>query len=152
MSSTIDICSCAACGYSPLDSSSCQCRVCGVKLCSTCSFITKSEKREDYTCIACLGADRFYDKLRNKAKGIQDRTAGVLSGSIKLDKYSAQTLFFHFCEIFDVLNRLLMYSTLKDMWPLLLRVVKFQEEKGMEGHLGTLQVVRFHAEPVVSAR
>ena len=47
----------------------------------------------------------------------------------------------------DVLNRLLMYSTLKDMWPLLLRVVKFQEEKRMEGHLGTLQVVRWHAEP-----
>ena len=95
MSATIDICSCAACGYSPLDSSSCQCRVCGVKLCSTCSFITKNEKKDNYTCIACLGADLFYDKLRIKAKGIQDRTAGVLSGSIKLDKYSAQTLFFH---------------------------------------------------------
>ena len=148
MSATIDICSCAACGYSPLDSSSCQCRVCGVKLCSTCSFITKNEKKDNYTCIACLGADRFYDKLRNKAKGIQDRTAGVLSGSSnKIDLYTAQILFFEFGEIVDVLNRLLMYSTLKDMWPLLLRVVKHQEENGMEGHLGSLQVVRFHAEP-----
>ena len=72
-------------------------------MCSTCSFITKSEKREDYTCIACLGADRFYDKLRNKAKGIQDRTAGVLSGSSnKIDLYTAQILFFKFGEIVDV--------------------------------------------------
>ena len=47
----------------------------------------------------------------------------------------------------DILNRLLMFDTLKQMWPLLLEIVKYQEENEMEGHLETLQVVRFHAEP-----
>ena len=58
-----------------------------------------------------------------------------------------QALFFHFCQTVDVLNRLLMYSVLQDMWPLLLRIVQYQEEHGLEGQLGALQAVRFHAEP-----
>ena len=142
--------SCAACGSLPLDSSSSRCTVCGVKLCGTCNFLTRSEKqntRFKYTCIACLGADLFYERLRNKAKDIHDRTDNLLSGRIILDRYATRVLFVEFCELVDVLNRLLMFATLKDMWPLLLRIVKYQEENGMEGHLGTLQVVRFHVEP-----
>ena len=97
--------------------------------------------------MACVGADLFYEQLRNKAKNIHAKTEQHLSGKKILEKYAAQILFFEFCDMVDILNRLLMFDTLKQMWPLLLEIVKYQEENDMEGHLEALQVVRFHAEP-----
>ena len=122
--------------------------MCGVKLCGSCTFVTHSQKScKSYKCLACVGADLFYEQLRDKAKNIQLRTEHHLSGKKILEKYAAQILFFEFCDMVDILNRLLMFDTLKQMWPLLLEIVKYQEENEMEGHLEALQVVRFHAEP-----
>jgi hypothetical protein len=136
-----------ACGYL-LDSSKCQCTVCGVKLCGLCTFRTNRD-RDPFTCIACLGEDAFYKERRHKAEQIHKQTEEALrvGAAGGLSAFKMKQLLFNFCQTVDLLNRLVMYSYLKSMWPLLLSIVQYQEEHDLEGHLGTLQAVRFHAEP-----
>ena len=89
----------------------------------------------------------FYEMLKLKAMQVTKSTEDAIAGRQSVSRYDMQVLFFDFCQTVDVLNRLVMYSVLKGMWPLLLNIVQYQEKHGLEGHLGTLQAVRFHAEP-----
>ena len=76
---------------------------------------------------------------------ITKSTEDAIVGRNSVCRYDMQILFFNFCQTVDVLNRLVMYRDLERMWPLLLRILQYQEEHDLEGHLGTLQAVRFHA-------
>jgi len=121
--------------------------MCGVKLCGMCTFRTLRDSQKCFTCIACLGEKVFYESLKEKARTVAKETEDAIEGINRLTQFEMQGLFFEFCETVDVLNRLVMYSDLETMWPLLLRIVKYQKEHNLEGHLGTLQAVGFHAEP-----
>lgn len=117
--------------------------------CNTCSFRTKGDERlgVSYQCISCIGEDVFYETLEGKAMQVKKSTEDAIAGRESVSRNDMQLLFFDFCQTVDVLNQLVMYSVLECMWPILLSIVQYQEEHGLEGHLGTLQVVRFHAEP-----
>jgi len=143
---TNEVVSCAACGYS-LDSSHRQCTVCGVKLCGLCNFRTNRDAKKSFTCIACLGEESFYDKIKKEARTITKEITHAFEGGHSLSQSEMQDLFFNFCETVDVLNRLVMYRDLKPMWPLLLRILEYQDSHKLECHLGALQAVRSHAEP-----
>ncbi len=112
-----------------------------------CTFRTLRDSEKCFTCIACLGEKVFYESLKEKARTVAKETEDAIEGINRLTQFEMQGLFFEFCETVDVLNRLVMYSDLENMWPLLLRIVKYQKEHNLEGHLGTLQAVGFHAEP-----
>lgn len=137
---------CGSCGVSLKSSTgSCRCAVCDVKFCGKCTF--RTEDSDLFTCIACLGHNVFYDKLRNKAEEIYQRVEEALLGKQRVASIRMQELCLHFYQTVDVLNRLLYFSVLQRMWPLLLKIVKYQEDHGLEGNLGTLQALKLHAEP-----
>jgi hypothetical protein len=115
-----------------------------------CAFRIRHDP-DPFKCIMCVGEDNFFQERSDKAKRIYDATEQALAPGLeyKTTKRRAdlQTLLFDFGQTVDLLNRLDMYSVLQPMWPLLLRVVKYQESIRLEGHLETLQTVRFHAQP-----
>jgi hypothetical protein len=106
----------------------------------------KSRCEKSFTCIACLGEESFYDKIKKEARTITEEITHAFEGGHSLSQSEMQDLFFNFCETVDVLNRLVMYRDLKPMWPLLLRILQYQDTHKLECHLTALQAVRFHAE------
>ena len=139
---------CLTCAYSRVYVT--ECAGCNGTFCDKCRYRAPHDAAGPFICFSCKGSEKFFADLSAQALQIQGQTETALSSpppGAQRDKTNLSRLLFQFCTMVDLLNSLLQYSALSCMWPLLLRVVEFQEEHTIGCDLLTLQTVRLHVEP-----
>ena len=127
------------------------CTACNGMVCTLCSYRAPIDTGP-FVCFSCKGKDKFFGDLSDQALKIQEQTRRALSSPFPTaqDQVRAKTRLefqlYHFCTMVDLLNSLLQYSLLSRLWPLLIKVVEFQQRHQLRCDLMTLQTVRLHME------
>ena len=144
---------CATCFDSLGDHAAVHCTDCDDSFCYSCTY-SVSSNNDPFICIVCKGGNAFFEERITKALQICSATTEALARDsgpeAARDQKSVnklQALLSQFCKMVDQLNRLVQYRVLEKIWPLLLRVVKFQRDNKLPCNLMTNQVVRFHVQP-----